>query len=665
MTSKPDDYSARSRYDLPAGTYEMFETQPSIAGLSGSGSGGSGHSLAPPRRAGSSYRPAYLGEDEVVLACCHHAHEVAKAHGAREVMLEHLVHAMARVNGAASVLEDRGVHVDALRRESANVISSEIPVENTTIVAQLRASKDFNTVMYLAAAAASRRDDRATSVRDVLDAMLNYDPKSRAVRLIRRHASGSDIEEQVDPLREMRGVMERYSVEMRELRMTISEMRASHLNQGSSALTLLDDRMRGLEKVINQVAHETTDDRLALDDRLKSLQDLLISQRTDGRGVADRLVNLERALGGNGAGTALQKLIETQRGDLVRIEQLVHVGLASVERTIEANRPVTGEAITGLGDRLVALEASLESKLVDATKVEGALIERLKAFETSIEAQMLNAQRVWSGLTDRISGIERSISGQREEQAGYQRAHSQEIKALASTVESHGSTLLSAGTGLGGEHIDALKTAVDGNRDQFRRIETMISERLTGVENRLGSMGAGWAPLQDRLAGLERSMAVQRNDVASINVALDTELESIRKALLALSHAQQTLSTAIDEWRQNNSGDLSVISNRLGTIEKTGFAAAIPQMPVSLPIAPVIVPVQTVPVSPPMVQSFTPDRPVDRQPERPTAIVNNGMQMPLPAAVGNGAPPRGGEVTPSTANLLDRVDRALKNRYNS
>jgi hypothetical protein len=662
MTTNSDDYNPRARYDLPSGTYEFFDNAPSIPGLSGSGS-----QLAPPRRTGSTYRPAYLGEDEVVLACCHHAHEVAKAHGAREVMLEHLVHALARVAGAAGVMEDRGIHVEALRRESANVISSEIPVENTTIVAQLRASKDFNTVMYLAAATASRRDERATSVRDVLDAMLSYDPKSRAVRLIRRHATGSDMEEQIDPLREMRAVMERYSGEVRELRMTVSEMRASQLTQGSSALSLLDDRMRGVEKLMAQLVNDSTDERMSTDDRMKGLHDVLITQRTDARAVADRLVSIERVIVGQNGGlsaTALQKLVETQRSDLVRIEQLVHVGLASVERTIEANRPVTGEAITVLGDRLVALEKSLETKLVDATKIEGALIERLKGFESAIEAQMLNAQRVWSGLTDRLAGIERAIGGQREEQAGFQRALSQELKGLAATVDAQATTLTSS-SGLTGDHANALRQAVDGHREQIHRIETAVTDRLGGIESRLGTMGAGWAPLQDRLAGLERSIAVQRNDVAAINEALDSELEQIRKALLALSHAQQTLSTAIDEWRQNNSGDLSVISNRLGTIEKSGIQliaavqspAPTPSIAAPLPMSQLV----------PDTDRGVIDRTVNERPqqERGNAQPSSVTPVVAPAIVVNGSMQRGDTASGATANLLDRVDRALKNRYNS
>ncbi len=73
----------------------------------------------------------------------------------------------------------------------------------------------------------------------------------------------------------------------------------------------------------------------------------------------------------------------------------------------------------------------------------------------------------------------------------------------------------------------------------------------------------------------------------SIHQTLDSELEQIRKALVALGHAQQTLSTAIDEWRLNNSGDLSVISNRLATIEKNGVQLTAPATPVIIQNPPI------------------------------------------------------------------------------
>ncbi len=59
-----------------------------------------------------------LWVDETVLACCNMAFDMALAHGAPEVDLDHLVHAMTRVEAASRLLEARGVREGQLRRSA-------------------------------------------------------------------------------------------------------------------------------------------------------------------------------------------------------------------------------------------------------------------------------------------------------------------------------------------------------------------------------------------------------------------------------------------------------------------------------------------------------------------------------------------------------------------
>lgn len=591
MTVRTDELSSRpqsAKYDLPATGQEMLEPEAPIA-----------TSLTPVRRNALSYRPAYLGEDDTVLACCHHAHEVAKAHGAREVMLEHLVHALARVSGAAAILEDRGIHVDALRRESAAVVYGEIPVENTTIVPQLRASKEFNVVMYLAAASAARRDERATSVRDVLDALLAFDPKSRAVRLLRRHATGTDLEEQLDPLHEIRSTLDRYTTEMRELRLSVAELRNAQLSTGSSALNLIDDRLRSMER------------------SLSGLLDAPQTQRSELRALNDQLQLIERSLK---AGIGGEALFDRIRG---------------LEKLIADQGPLTPAGLEGIVSRLEALDG----KILESTKYENVLIERLKAFEKSIEAQLVNAQRGWSGIGDRLAAMEKTVAAERDEQATFQQAVTQEIKALQGMLDLFISEASDGKVEIAGEHAEALKSigALKDLADRFDALESKIASLASATS--VGTIN--WTPMQERFAGLERTLNAQRNDVASINQALDDELDQIRKAMQSLGHAQQTLSTAIDEWRQNNSGDLSIISNRLAALERSATLA--PSLGSSVESRP----------------AMTAPSPVafDRMQPPPVSIAVPPF-MPIPQA----ATPQPAVVSHG-GSLLDRVDKAIASRY--
>ena len=105
--------------------------------------------------------------DDTVLACANHAFDVALAHRAGEVRIEHLLHALTRIDAAAEALEARGVRVAALRRESATIIASEIPIGLPNGKGAPHRSEELAEVLRLAAANAARRNAPAT-IEDLL-----------------------------------------------------------------------------------------------------------------------------------------------------------------------------------------------------------------------------------------------------------------------------------------------------------------------------------------------------------------------------------------------------------------------------------------------------------------------------------------------------------------
>jgi len=612
------DRGTQGRYDLPGGAYEIFETD-----LSGTGQG-SNVGTAIGRRVITTYRPAYLSEDETVLACCHHAHEVAKAHGAREVMLEHLVHALVRVPDASQVLQDRGINVEGLKRESAAVISSEIPVDHTMMVAQLRASKDFNTVMHLAAAGASRRDERMLGARDLLEALLRFDPKSRVVRMIRRHASEEELEDTVDPLTEVKATIDRYAAESRDLRLAVNELRNAQAGQTSSAISGLEDRLRGLDRTLNLLVSDQGGDRGQLADRIKILHDTLNAHRNDTRMIADRLQGMERLGGSGDTGqlqaligdrfASLQKAFENQRLDVARIDQSVADRIRALE-----SKQVAGPQLDALTARL----ASIEAKLGDVSKGAVALPPGL------------------DGIGDKLQGLDRQIGAQRAEMQAMQVSMQKDLKSLEEMFD-----LIPAADGtqqavVSDQNVAALQQTLDSHRADTQRLEAGLQQRHQTFERMLDGKLAGLGSLNgvgDRLARLEQAMLTQRTDQAGVRGTLDNELEQIRKAMLALGNAQQTLSSAIDEWRQNNTGDLSVISNRLASLEKMGTPVA------------------------PAQASFDRVMPASMAAVSPTVMTQtNGapVSAPLPPVAATVV-----QIGPS-GGLLDRVDRALAGRGNS
>jgi ATP-dependent Clp protease ATP-binding subunit ClpA len=110
---------------------------------------------AAPQAAHPQSRTSPIWVDETVLAAANQAFEMAQAHGSREVRLEHLLHALTRIEGGAATLELRGVRVVPLRRDSAMLIASEVPVGLPSGGGPPRRSHELEETLRLAAAHAS------------------------------------------------------------------------------------------------------------------------------------------------------------------------------------------------------------------------------------------------------------------------------------------------------------------------------------------------------------------------------------------------------------------------------------------------------------------------------------------------------------------------------
>ncbi len=141
MSYRGDDLDLRTPRGLTA-------TGEGAGAAGGEGSSNSIERYAPARR------PIWV--DETVLACCNHAFDLAVAHRAPEVRLEHLLHAMTRVEGAAETLEARGVRVFNLRRETAAAIAHDLPVIPKDAPVNPRRSDELEEILRRAAAQAFR-----------------------------------------------------------------------------------------------------------------------------------------------------------------------------------------------------------------------------------------------------------------------------------------------------------------------------------------------------------------------------------------------------------------------------------------------------------------------------------------------------------------------------
>ncbi len=139
----------------------------------------------PPARAEPD-EPA-LWVDDTLLACANQAYDIAAAHRAREVRLDHLVHAFTRSEAAAAELEARGVRVPALRRDSAMAVANEIASAPPEDSENPHPSAELEEVLRLAVNDAANAN-RAASVGDVLHVLIDLRSDAPGSALLLRHS---------------------------------------------------------------------------------------------------------------------------------------------------------------------------------------------------------------------------------------------------------------------------------------------------------------------------------------------------------------------------------------------------------------------------------------------------------------------------------------------
>ena len=326
-----------------------------------------------------------LWVDEVLLACCNYAFDVAQANGAAEVGLEHLVNALTRVDAAARALEARGVREGQLRRESAALIASEIPAANAGEAVVPRRSPELEDVLRRSADIAHRRGAPA-GVEDVLWVLLHFNRDEPVLQLLRRmapdwqRADWSRVREFATP------------EPARPIQMVA--------NDGAQA------RIGNIEDSLRLMQVEFASERKTLMELVRDIQRDVVAQRGDGaafRGdLGQRLETLERAVQLRGDGSRMSAQIADR---LAGLEKAVHGGL--------------GEATRGtaqLGQRLTTLELALG----DGRSAAGqqAIAERMANLEKAVHGGLGEGARNWSHLGQRLTALEAALGERRDGGSG-------------------------------------------------------------------------------------------------------------------------------------------------------------------------------------------------------------------------------------------------------
>ena len=496
------------------------------------------------------YRNGPIWVDDTVLACSNHAFDVALAHRAGEVRLEHLLHALTRIDAAAEALEARGVRVAALRRESATIIASEIPVGLPNGKGAPRRSEEFAEVLRLAAVNAVRRNAPA-GIEDLLYVLFDQRSDLPGLNLLSRHTVRA-TREPVEPLPPItRYVAEpRYTAPERTVRVPVEPVRytpepaRSYRSEfeGTATDSVQNSRIEALEQMVRALSNDLASERQVVANLLKDLSQETRSQRDDNglltTGLQDRLQNLEQAVRQTRDG-------DVSANDVSELVQAVH-------GVFEQRFGELSKSWTVLSDRLQNLELAIREK-PSVSGVPGDLVERisraidLKPIANRLdiieEALLSGDSRNESDIVDRLKSLEGEIA-----------------RALsANTASTNRMETLVAG-------FDRQKTDLAG------ALAVPVIERVTALAGSSASQQAamtdGLSKVVDRLNGVERAVAAEIETAAAKHQAYAQDLTEVHDALMKLNQNQHTLAGSIDQWRSDATGDLSVISNRLTNLDR-------------------------------------------------------------------------------------------------
>lgn len=498
--------------------------------------------------------------DETVLACCNHAYDVALAHGAAEVRLEHFLNALTRIDAAAEALERRGVRVAALRRESASVIASEIPATSSKTVGSPRRTQDLEDVLRLAAGNASRRNEPA-NIEDIVNVLLEEEGNLPGLALlasvgaprrsVRRPAfetlpqlPRSNHSEGRNYLNE--GVRNRY-------RLAQPSYVAENGNGHAGA-----PRIEALEQTIANLIGDISEDRKALASAMQELQSEAIAQReemidgfsalnqavhnarsasVDLTPINDRVLTIGRETSGklNALEVYMDKLVSKPAVDISSI----HKRLEAIEDIITARQEDHSPEIA---HRLAKLEDNLGRAQARATEQHDGVLHELAQVSGRLDKH--RSEVIGGVLTPLAERVER----QRDEIQALVRPLSDRLERQRGEIASAILTPLTERI----ERLEKLSQSADGH-------EARTSQALSGVLDRFGR--------------LEKSLADWANATTQTGAAYAKEIGEVEEVLVKLSEGQRSVSGSLGAWRQEGTGILQSLISRVDVVEQQGARA--------------------------------------------------------------------------------------------
>jgi hypothetical protein len=235
-----------------------------------------------------------------------------------------------------------------------------------------------------------------------------------------------------------------------------------------------------------------------------------------------------------------------------------------------ANDPQQLERWAAESPRQLHAAASLQPSVAQE------LLGRLESVETSMRTLAAEAAADRKAMLDLMGEIHHGLRSAREERITAQPAIvldkiadvGRSVTGLTERFEAVGA--IGPGDALG-ERLSALESKLSEQPSAIAdAVAHMLNERQAGAEGPLQLTAEDSAgSVTDKLAGIEAMVRAQSERMDDAGKAHERDLNEIFEALVKLGTNQQTLASNLESWRLDNSGDVSIVSNRLENMERT------------------------------------------------------------------------------------------------
>lgn len=470
------------------------------------------------------YRSGPILVDETVLACCNLAYDVAVAHRAAEVRIEHLLNAMTRIDAAIAALEARGIRVPSLRRETAAIVAGEIPPAGGNGSVSPRRSDELADLLRLSAATSSRRN-AAADVDDLLQVLLDHRADLPGSDIVLRFSGRTPLRDYAEPLPPLTraGGDARYTASS-SLRYVPDQARPYRGEfAGNPTDALQNSRIEALEQMVRALSQDFSNERHIISGLVRDLgRD---AQAHQGDQDHRQNVLLDRI------GTLEQSMLESRGAPA---DQSLVAKLEDIEAGLELRLQEMSQSWSVLSQRLQDLEVSIRVR----APASGATVEDLRSV---IDLQPISNRL--DIIEEAVLSEHRRPDGQGELGERFDKLHGDVQRALATSTDGGRIEMLVSGL----EHINALAEKLD----EQHRAATQVT-----------------VDLAERVGGVERALTGEIETAAAKYQAYANDLSELHDALMKLNQNQHTLAGSMDQWRIEAAADVANILNRIGEFDR-------------------------------------------------------------------------------------------------